>query len=264
MLPILLCPLKTSQLWMILMVPSRYIHLLSSFLKPYFILNFLKIELFVLFLVYYLLLFQTSLFHIVTLWLELASLFLSTRKSTLMMKSSFSLSLTLPLIIWSRITCNKRAWMCQLTPVILDINYWRRWVGKTRLVWVVVVMVFSLFFLLLSSSFVILFYSCSFLSKVNSIVTFINIHFEGIVDPIRINTNLGSLGVGKLAEDAEYTNAENIKRKALETEVELTTDQIKKRDVLINDSFLFVCRDWLGIGPSGERKGNQRRGGGNR
>jgi hypothetical protein len=42
---------------------------------------------------------------------------------------------------------------------------------------------------------------------------------------------MASLGVGKLAEDAEYTNAENIKRKALDIEVELTPDQAKKREV---------------------------------
>ena len=59
----------------------------------------------------------------------------------------------------------------------------------------------------------------------------INKYTLGIVDPIRISTNLGSLGVGKLAEDAEYTNAENVKRKALDIEVELSAEQLKKREV---------------------------------
>lgn len=53
----------------------------------------------------------------------------------------------------------------------------------------------------------------------------------GIIDPIRIDTNLGSLGVGKLAQDQEYTNAENVKRKALDIEVELTPEQSKRREV---------------------------------
>jgi len=52
---------------------------------------------------------------------------------------------------------------------------------------------------------------------------------SGIVDPVRINQNFGVLGLGKLAQDDEWTDGEG-KRKALDSELELTEEQMKKRE----------------------------------
>jgi len=51
------------------------------------------------------------------------------------------------------------------------------------------------------------------------------------VDPIRLTSTLGKLGVGKLEEDERYTS--NIKRKELETEREQDTDSSRLREAKV-------------------------------
>lgn len=50
------------------------------------------------------------------------------------------------------------------------------------------------------------------------------------MDPIRALNNIASLGIGKWEEDDAWTDAENVKRKALESEITLTDEQVKKRE----------------------------------
>jgi len=56
---------------------------------------------------------------------------------------------------------------------------------------------------------------------------------EGIMDPIRINTNIAMLGLGKKEEDDYYSEATTTERKKLESERQETPDLIKKREVQI-------------------------------
>jgi hypothetical protein len=54
------------------------------------------------------------------------------------------------------------------------------------------------------------------------------LHFETLLEPIVLNQNIALLGLGKLEEDEQYTA--NVKRKYLETEVEVTPELAKKRE----------------------------------
>lgn len=80
------------------------------------------------------------------------------------------------------------------------------------------------------------------------------------MDPVRITSNLGSLGVGKLEEDAEYTNADNVKRKALETEVERTPEEMVKREVLFHLLVIHEVLIYCIADVSRKREGHQTRG----
>lgn len=51
----------------------------------------------------------------------------------------------------------------------------------------------------------------------------------GIVDPIQLSLQIGTLGVGALQQDEYYINPENIHRRKLESEVEETEEVKQKR-----------------------------------
>jgi hypothetical protein len=68
----------------------------------------------------------------------------------------------------------------------------------------------------------------------------------GIVEPIRLSTTFGFLGIGKVAEIDEWTNSDNISRKLLTVEaIENETDEERAQRLALAKCVLASC---VGVG----------------